>query len=1047
MSLRNALSSLLVLSLVALSGCDTASNAQPPGGPHTGPGPIEGPGPDEISGEDGVFESADPSNQSSGNRGLEGGPALSGGDNAAGDPNAAPTAPGAADEDGGASRAIAEADIIQIEGDTLYALSQYGGLSAIDIGTQDQMTMLGRHKIVATPFEMYVQQGIVFALYQGYGEYVQNEDESWTWAQTSHVVILDARDPANITQLSKFAVPGYIADSRIVGDVLYVASFEDGYCWGCTENAPKTTVISLNVANPAQVSKVDQITFDERQDYSWHRSIAVNDQRMYVAGPEWGQNGPLGSTIQVIDISDPAGDMVEGATVQVAGQINNRWQMDEYEGVFRVISQPPEWNLSEPPQVQTYTVVSSNQLTPLGNTTLSLPRPEQLQSVRFDGTRAYAITFERTDPLFTIDLSDPATPVQAGELVMPGWVYHMEPRGDRVVGLGFDQSSGTGSLHVSLFDVSDLSAPTMLARVNFGGEWGWFAEDQDRIHKAFKVLDEAGLVLMPFSGWSYTELDVNGCGNGTWNSGVQLIDWANDALTLRGIAPTLGSARRGFLHNERLFAMSDDRVESFDITNRDAPTPTAKTALAQNVTQLLPVGDRALRIGQNWWTNLTQVDVTDLADVAEPLVDQALEVTHDANRCYGGEYLQGALSDDERGYLVYQRYDYDPITGKDDQSTRVVTVDASGAVPTLLGEAVLAEGANNSYYYSYYTPYGLVDHGAPMLNVGSTLVTSHTEYTYPDPNTVVPHVTVSELRVMDLSDPSQASVATVDLPTGLGTTGLMKSGSIVARSHYETSPTTQGAVRFYLDQVDVSDPAQPQLLEPVNIPGSLLAFDAANSRALTVDYRSTVRNTTSQDCYETANSYFYPPSDPNFDYTNGTAPCVQILYSINLVSFADGVATRLGRHALAAGEAVGQVALGANRAFMTLRANSFYGYGPGIAVDCAGPCGYYGGGFAETELPLLTVAGLESGEFAVGRVTIKGGDYWSYSPIVAQGARAALSNGWRGSLSVIDASDAAAPSVVRTVEVGGYVNQLTLIGNTAVAAMGYDGVQTISLGD
>jgi hypothetical protein len=36
---------------------------------------------------------------------------------------------------------------------------------------------------------------------------------------------------------------------------------------------------------------------------------------------------------------------------------------------------------------------------------------------------------------------------------------------------------------------------------------------------------------------------------------------------------------------------------------------------------------------------------------------------------------------------------------------------------------------------------------------------------------------------------------------------------------------------------------------------------------------------------------------------------------------------------------------------------------------------------------------------------------------------------------------------VRNVEVGGYVNQLTLIGNTAVAAMGYDGVQTISLGD
>jgi hypothetical protein len=740
--------------------------------------------------------------------------------------------------------------------------------------------------------------------------------------------------------------------------------------------------------------------------------------------------------------------MVEGATVQVAGQINNRWQMDEYEGVLRVLSQAPEWNLTSPPHVQTFTVVSSNEITPLGDTTLALPRPEQLQSVRFDGTRAYAITFQQTDPLFTIDLSDPAAPVQAGELVMPGFVYHMEPRGDRVIGLGYDNSSGTGSLHVSLFDVTDLSAPVMLDRVNFGGEWGWFAEDQDRIHKAFKVLDDAGLVLMPFSGWSYTDVDVNGCGYGTWQSGIQLIDWANDALTLRGVAPTLGSARRGFLHNERLFAMSDDRVESYDITDRDAPATTAKVALAQNVTQLLAVGDRALRIGQNWWTNLTQVDVTDVADIATPLVDQALEVTHDASGCYGGEYLQGALSDEQRGYLVYQRYDYDPITGKDDQSTRVVTVDATGEVPTLLGESVIAEGANNAYYYSYYTPYGLVDHGVPMLNVGSTLVTAHTEVVYSNTGLSLPEVTISELRVMDLSDPNQAAVATVDLPTGLGTTGLMQSGSIVARSHYEASPTTAGAVRFFIDRVDVSDPAHPERLPSVNVPGSLLAFDAAHSRALTIDYRSTVRTTTSQDCYQTPNSYFYPPNDPNFDYTNGTAPCVQILYSINLVSFEDGVATRLGRHQLAAGESVGQLALGDDRAFMTLTSNNYYGYyGLDIAVDCFGPCGYYGGAFNTTELPVLTVSGLASGDFAVGRVEVTGGDYWSYAPIVAQGKRAALSSGWRGSLSVIDAADAAAPTVVRKVEVGGYVNQLTLVGDTAVAAMGYDGVQSISLGD
>lgn len=129
-----------------------------------------------------------------------------------------------------------------------------------------------------------------------------------------------------------------------------------------------------------------------------------------------------------------------------------------------------------------------------------LPRPERLRSVRFDGDRAYAITFEQTDPLFTIDLGEPAAPVQARELEIPGWVFHMHPQGDRVLGLGFDDGNAAGSLTVSLFDVSDLESPGLLSRVNFGGDYGWLAEDQDRIHKAFNILDEENLILVPFSG-------------------------------------------------------------------------------------------------------------------------------------------------------------------------------------------------------------------------------------------------------------------------------------------------------------------------------------------------------------------------------------------------------------------------------------------------------------------------------------------------------------------------------------------------------------------
>src|SRR5690606_16821236 len=96
-------------------------------------------------------------------------------------------------------RAIEEADVIKREGDRLYALSAIGGLTVVDISDPDALKILGRHRSTATPFEMYVRDEIVFVLYNGYAEYVYDEDtESYTYYQTSYVVALNATDPAAI---------------------------------------------------------------------------------------------------------------------------------------------------------------------------------------------------------------------------------------------------------------------------------------------------------------------------------------------------------------------------------------------------------------------------------------------------------------------------------------------------------------------------------------------------------------------------------------------------------------------------------------------------------------------------------------------------------------------------------------------------------------------------------------------------------------------------------------------------------------------------------
>ena len=68
-----------------------------------------------------------------------------------------------------------------------------------------------------------------------------------------------------------------------------------------------------------------------------------------------------------------------------------------------------------------------------------LGRGERIYAVRFIGDVGYVVTFRQTDPLFTIDLSDPAAPRSLGELELLGYSAYLHPVGDgRLLGVGQD---------------------------------------------------------------------------------------------------------------------------------------------------------------------------------------------------------------------------------------------------------------------------------------------------------------------------------------------------------------------------------------------------------------------------------------------------------------------------------------------------------------------------------------------------------------------------------------------------------------------------------
>lgn len=994
--------------------------------------------PPDASDDDGAeFESANPS--AADDQGDDAGDDAEDDDTATDDGNEPPDA----DPDEDPTRAIEEADIIKIEGDHLFALSPYGGLSIVEISDPARMRLLGRFKVEATPFEMYVRDGIAMVIYNGYGEYTYDSDaESWNWHQSSYVIAVDTSAQPEPTEVGRFQVPGTISDSRVVGDVLYVVTFEDGYCWRC-DDVPTTHLLSLDVSQPEAIIEVDELSFEERQGtYSWQRSVTATNERLYVAGPTWSDSGPTGSTLQVVDISDATGQMTLGASVEVEGQIQSRWQMDEYEGVLRVVSQPFSWREDDQaPRVETFQIESAQSLEPLGALAMQIPANETLRAVRFDGPRAYAITAEQMDPLFTLDLSDPSDPKQVGELQMPGWVYHMEPRGERVLGLGYDQGNPDGAITVSLFDVSSLAEPKLLERVNFGGDWGSLAEDQDRIHKAFSILPDAGLLLVPFSGWSYD--DTEQCYSGNYLSGVQLIDWADDTLRLRGVAEAQGRARRAFIHDQRLLTMSDDRIESFEIEDRDEPASLDRVSLALRADMAASDGQSVARIGYDWYSGSVELTVSALEDTGTP--DRGVIVPLpqvEREQCNGYSYLNQMLATTGRVYLQYHEYHWDDDGTDKGDSARVITVDTSDPEnPSVLGDAKL--DFVPSYGFGYVP--GLVDSGTSLLARDWGLIFSYRAREWDSQGNI--DKDTHTLELVDMTEPDAPKTRSLELPESQGSTGLLASGTLLALSHFVQSPTNPGKVRFYLDRVDLKDPHEPKLLPPVNTPGSLLAYDAVSDHALTLDYQAQTTRTTARRCYEELDGQF-EVADPNapYDYEKTEGACRFIQQTLHLLQVGEQQARVLDSYEFARGEHVGLTASSGQRLFVSL-GQRYYGYAEDDSALEPGSGGDQT--FESTTAPLFVFGGIRSSALQMGRIELETGDMYQrgFAQLAASGAHAVVSAGFRGKLSVIDASDISEPRLQEEFEVPGWVSDLDLADDTAIACLGYDGIAAVKLND
>ncbi|OPC84824.1 hypothetical protein B4N89_05585 [Embleya scabrispora] len=128
-----------------------------------------------------------------------------------------------------------------------------------------------------------------------------------------------------------------------------------------------------------------------------------------------------------------------------------------------------------------------------------LGRTERIMGVRFAGPIAYVVTFRQTDPLYTIDLSDPRNPRTVGELKINGYSAYLHPIADgRLIGVGQDATDSGARLgtQVSLFDVRTPADPTRVAQYTIPN--GSSQAEQDA--HAFLYWPKDGTVVVPVTG-------------------------------------------------------------------------------------------------------------------------------------------------------------------------------------------------------------------------------------------------------------------------------------------------------------------------------------------------------------------------------------------------------------------------------------------------------------------------------------------------------------------------------------------------------------------
>ena len=266
---------------------------------------------------------------------------------------------------------------------------------------------------------------------------------------------------------------------------LYASPADDG--------TASTSIVSINMQLPTPVTMSTII--------SRPGAVYADHDSLYMAvGHRW--DGEDVSTVHKFEVSGLPNQTRYIGSGKVPGRALNQFAMDERDDHLRIATTTGRAGGENTRSHLSVLAEQGSDLAIVGQIDNIAPT-EDIRSVRFDGTRAFVVTFKKTDPLFAFDLANPHEPKQLGELKIPGFSTYMHMLDNQhLLTIGYDTDDHGSFAYfdgvmLQIFDVSDMTAPA-LAHKHVIGTRGSSSEALTN-HLAFTWYPEYALLSIPMT--------------------------------------------------------------------------------------------------------------------------------------------------------------------------------------------------------------------------------------------------------------------------------------------------------------------------------------------------------------------------------------------------------------------------------------------------------------------------------------------------------------------------------------------------------------------